>query len=330
MAKVVTFGELLLRLGAPGRERLLQTPRLDVFVGGAEANVAVGLARLGHDVSYVSIVADNALGEAALGELRRHGVSTRNVRRAPGRMGLFFLETGAIQRPSQVLYDRAGSAFVSGDPELIDWDVALDGADRLHISGITPATGPGGAAAAKRAVAAAKANGVPVSFDGNYRPSLWAGWDGDAPSILRELVSGVDLLFGDHRDVSLLLGREIGAKAADAAAFDAFPNLEVIASTSRTTTNADHNRLSARLATRDGVVTAGPAEVGPIVDRIGGGDAFAVGILDGLLGGREPSLTVRQGLATACLKHTVPGDLCLVERAEIEALLAEQGLDVRR
>lgn len=332
MAKVVCFGELLLRFSAPGRERLMQSHKLDVFVGGAEANVAAGLARFGHAVDYVSIVADNALGHAALGELRRHGVNTASAKLAPGRMGTFFLEIGAIQRPSQIIYDRAGSAFAMAEPGAIDWASALTGAGRLHMSGITPALGERGTALARHAVAAAHDAGVPVSFDGNYRPSLWAAWDGDAPAILHELVDGADILFGDHRDLSLILRRELADfDEASAAAFTAFPNLKVVAATSRTIINADQHSLSARLATRDGAtVLAGPAEVGPIVDRIGGGDAFAVGILHGLLTGKPPAEAVRWGLATTSLKHSVPGDLCVVDLAEVEGLLADQALDVRR
>ena len=331
MARIVCFGELLLRLGAPGRERLLQTPRLEVFVGGAEANVAVGLARLGHEVDYVSIVADNPLGDAALGELRRHGVSTRFAARAQGRMGLYFLETGAIHRPSRIVYDRAGSAFAQASADAIDWDIVLAGADGLHLSGITPAIGPNGVAAARRAIDVARAARVRISFDGNFRPSLWAAWDGDAPSILNDLVADVDLLFADKRDVSLLIGRSIAEDdEAIGAAFEAFPKLRAIAATSRSVISADLHALSARLAMRATQVVAGPAQVGPIVDRIGGGDAFAVGLLHGLLTGAPHLETVRLALAAAALKHSVPGDLCLLDREEIENVDFDRISDVRR
>jgi 2-dehydro-3-deoxygluconokinase len=183
-ARIVCFGELLLRLAAPGRERLLQTPRLDVRVGGAEANVAVSLAHFGHHTAMVGTVADNALGEAALGELRRHGVDIDGVLRRQGRMGLYFLATGAGHRPSEVLYDRADSAFANTGSGHYDWPAALAGAAVLHVSGVTPALGRTTADTAIAAARAARAAGAMVSFDGNYRPKLWAAWGGDPRSIL--------------------------------------------------------------------------------------------------------------------------------------------------
>src|SRR5690606_14615759 len=180
-AHVVCFGELLLRLAAPGRERLLQSARLEVCVGGAEANVGVALARCGHRVSIISTVADNGLGEAVVGELRRHGLDTGGVHRVPGRMGLYFLAPGAIHRPAEVLYDRAGSAFALAAADAYDWTALLAGADWVHLSGITPALGANTAAAALAAARAARAAGAKVSFDGNFRPSLWQAWNGDAP-----------------------------------------------------------------------------------------------------------------------------------------------------
>ena len=191
--RVVCFGELLLRFSAPGHELLLQTPRLDVHVGGAEANVAVGLARLGRPAAMISAVPDNALGQAALGELRRHGVDVAGVQTLPGRMGLYFLSAGAVTRPFEVLYDRAASAFALAQPDLIDWDAALAGASWLHLSGVTPALGARAAEAAIRAAEGAVRLGVPVSFDGNYRAKLWAAWEGDGPAILRRLMAAADL-----------------------------------------------------------------------------------------------------------------------------------------
>src|SRR5687768_6131452 len=183
-ARIVCFGELLLRLGAPGRQVLLQSPQFEVFVGGAEANVAVSLARFGHDSAQVGVYPDNALGAAAAGELRRHGVDTRALRTGPGRMGLYFLTPGAVHRPSEVLYDRAGSAFALADPAAYDWPALLAGADWLHLSGVTPALGERAAAAAIAAAREARRLGVKVSFDGNYRPKLWEAWNGDAPGLL--------------------------------------------------------------------------------------------------------------------------------------------------
>ncbi|MGK2286458.1 PfkB family carbohydrate kinase [Pedomonas sp. V897] len=331
---VVCFGEVLLRLGAPGREQLLQRPHLDVFVGGAEANVAVGLARLGHRVAMATVAADNALGHAALGELRRYGVSTDHAVLRPGRMGLYFLTTGAIHRPSDVLYDRAGSTFALAEPEAVDWDTALAGATLLHLSGINAALGENGAKAALRAVQAARAKGIAVSFDCNYRAKLWAEWGGDAPAIIGALLSHADVIFGGRRDFGLVLGRTFegpdSPRAAADAAFAAFPQARWIASTTREQVTVDHHILSARLFTRDASHIADPVHVAPIVDRIGGGDAFAAGILHGLLTGRPERDVVRLGLAAAALKHGVPGDLALVSAGDMEGFLEGGAFDVRR
>ncbi|MFM2043482.1 MAG: hypothetical protein RLY86_2058 [Pseudomonadota bacterium] len=333
-SRIVCFGELLLRLGAPDRGLLLQRPSLDVHVGGAEANVAVGLSRLGHEVGMVSIVPDNALGEAALGELRRYGVDTSACRTGPGRMGLYFLTTGAIHRPSDVLYDRAHSAFALAEGDRLDWPALLDGAGWLHLSGINAAIGPRGAAAALRAVVAAREAGIAVSFDCNYRAKLWAEWGGDAPGILGSLMSGADIIFGDARDFAMVLGRRFdglnAARAAADAAFEAFPHLRWIAQTEREQVSVDHNVLSARLLTRSGTEVAGPVHVAPIVDRIGGGDAFAAGVLHGLIRDRGEAEAVRTGLAAAALKHGIPGDLALVSASDIDGFLAGDGLHVRR
>lgn len=335
--RIVCFGELLLRLAAPGRELLLQSPRLDVHVGGAEANVAVSLARFGHDVAMVSVVPRNALGEAAVGELRRHGVDARAVASAAGRMGLYFLATGAVQRPSEVLYDRAGSAFALAPADFHDWDELLRDAGTLHVSGVSPALGPAAAAATLRAVRMASERGLTVSFDGNYRPKLWAAWDGDPPAILRGILAHVDLLFADHRDIAVVLGRDFDAlpgtqrnPAAAQAAFAAFPRLRRMATTVRTQHSVDHHELSAQLITRGHEVTTPAHAVTPIVDRIGAGDAFAAGLLHGLRSGQDEAESLRFGLACACLKHSIPGDFNLAGIAEVEAFLGERRFDVRR
>jgi 2-dehydro-3-deoxygluconokinase len=215
MGRIVCFGELLLRLTAPGRELLLQTGRLDVHVGGAEANVAIGLARLGHEAAMISRVPEGALGDAAAGHLRRYGVSTAGVATGPGRMGLYFLSPGAGLRPSDIIYDREGSSFALAGPGDFDWDGLLDGADLLHLSGITPALGERSAAAAVAAAEAARARGIKVSFDGNYRAQLWERWDSDPKAVLGRLVGQADILFGNHRDISLLLGRAFSGEGEE-------------------------------------------------------------------------------------------------------------------
>jgi len=333
--KVVCFGELLVRLTAPGRELLLQSGRLDAHIGGAEANVAVGLACLGHETAMVSRLPKNALGEAAIGYLRRYGVAAENVSFASGRMGLYFLSPGAGLRPSSIVYDREGSSFATAGKGDFDWDKLLDRAELLHLSGITPALGERSAEAAIAAADAAHARGVKISFDGNYRAQLWQRWRSDPKKILAELVGRADILFGNHRDISLLLGREFSGDGEDRrreaaeAAFTAFPKLQLIASTARHIDDADRHRIAARIDALDGASQTEEVVVAGIVDRIGAGDAFAVGVLHGVLNGADRVRTARYGLALTCLKHSLPGDASLFTQADINAFLSGE-LDVRR
>ena len=250
----------------------------------------------------------------------------------------YFLAPGAIHRPAEVLYDRAGSAFALAEADAYDWPALLHGADWLHLSGITPALGANTAAAALAAARAARAAGARVSFDGNYRPRLWEAWNGDARAILSELMAEADLLFADHRDMGVVLGGHYPqsaplarVEAAAAEALAAFPRLEWMACTLREPRNVDHHALSGVLVGRgQGTTTAPREEVGPIVDRIGGGDAFAAGVLHGLVRGWDPERTIRFGLAAGCLKHSIPGDFNLVSEADVQALVGEGRYDVRR
>ncbi|MES1201308.1 MAG: sugar kinase [Pseudomonadota bacterium] len=334
--RIVCFGALLIRLSAPGRETLLQTPELRVHVGGAEMNVAVSLAQFGVWSAAVSIVPDNALGRAAVGELRRYGADTSLMATHAGRMGLYFLSPGAIHRPSQVLYDRADSSFALAPADLIDWSPAFNGASWLHLSGITPAISANAAAAALRAAKTAKQAGVKISFDGNYRASLWGARAGEAPAILRALFAEADLVFADHRDIALITGKAAEGdeheqrRHAAATAFATFPNLQRIACTGRRVHSVDHNDISGFMFTRDGVWTTRDHALPHIVDRIGGGDAFAAGVLYGLekrLGDQE---MLDFAIAAACLKHSIPGDFNLVTIADVQAFLSENKFDVRR
>ncbi len=339
--RILCFGEVLIRLSAPGAEFLLQMPHLNAAFGGAEANVAVSLARFGHQARMISILPDNALGRAAVDELRRYGVDVGSLKTGPGRMGLYFFTPGAVRRASQVLYDRAESAFARADADAIDWDVQLDGAGWLHLSGVTAAIGPASARAALRAARAARTAGATVSFDCNYRASLWAAWDGDGPAILGELLSLADLVFGDHRDIALILGRTFedegegqGASPraqAAAAAFAAYPALQRMASTRRIQHSVDHHDLSGFMFARDGGSWTTPSiPLTPIVDRIGGGDAFAAGLIHGLRSGLADQQTLSFALAAAALKHSIPGDFNLARVEDVETLLSDGGLDVRR
>ncbi|MFN7164752.1 MAG: sugar kinase [Hyphomonas sp.] len=331
MARVICFGELLLRLTAPGSERLLQSHSLDVCVGGAEANVAVSLANFGHDVGFASVVADNPLGSAALGELRRHNVGTSAVLRTPNRMGLYFLEPGAVRRPAGITYDRAGSAFAEAAPDSLDWRENLPGTDLFHISGVTPAIGARAAEAAIRAVRAANEAGVPVSFDGNYRALLWQAWDGDGPAILKEILASATYAFINERDIALILrARFESREGAFEAAFAEFPRLKIIAATTRQQSSVDDQAIAGELVSRAGRWVSPVHELPGVIDRIGGGDAFAAGALHGLATGRDEQYTIDFAVAAGALKHSIPGDFNRVSAAEVEASMAGGSLDVKR
>lgn len=334
---VVCFGELLLRLNAPGREMLFQSPRLDVYVGGAEANVAVSLALLGQSASVVSVVPDSALGAHCIGELRRFGVRTDHVYSAPGRLGIYYMTTGAGHRPSEIVYDRAGSAFAVHAGDLIDWNRALAGSKWLHLSGITPALGANCAQTAVRAARKARELGISVSFDCNYRAKLWETWLGDAAHFLRALAEQSTLLFADERAIALMLGLTLPDLApeerfrhAAARAFEAFPNLQRLTTMVRTEHSVDHHELCAHQVTRQGATTTRSYTADPIVDRIGTGDAFAAGILFGTLTALADQATLDFALAAAVLKHAIPGDFNRARLDQIHELVAGRGFAVRR
>lgn len=334
-ARLVFFGELLIRLTAPGNELLMQSPALSLHVGGAEANVAIGLAHLGHDCAMVSSIPPNALGRGAVAAVRGAGVDCSAVTSHPGRMGLYFLSVGAGLRASEIVYDRAGSSFATTGPDDYDFDRLLAGAGLLHLSGITPALGPRSAEAALAAARAAKRLGVPVSFDGNYRAMLWDAWGSDPRAILSELIGTADILFGNHRDLSLVLERAFGGEGEDRrreaadAGFAAFPNLRLIASTARHTVTADHHRIAARIDLREASHQTADVDVTGIVDRIGAGDAFAAGVLHAHLSGGDARAMAESGLALACLKHSLPGDASRFGQSDIDAFHSG-ALDVRR
>jgi 2-dehydro-3-deoxygluconokinase len=337
MSKVVCFGEVLLRISSPGKEMLLQSPSFAAHTGGAETNVAVGLSKFGDKAAVVSVLPNNALGHACAGEIRRHGVDTRGIVIREGRMGLYFLTHGAGHRPAEVLYDRAASAFAIAPADLIDWKTALTGATWLHVSGITPAVSVEGAQAALRAVKAARDAGVSVSYDCNFRARLWGDRTQQAPALLRELCTYATLIFGDDRDIAFMLDfKSPGTPAerrrlAAQKAFETFGNLKWIAYTERTQLAAvDVQQLAGTLHDRNSAYTTKPYPLHGIVDRIGAGDAYAAGILHGLLNGMPAQDTVEFGTASAVLKHSVPGDFNLVSVADVEHLLSEVQTDVRR
>jgi 2-dehydro-3-deoxygluconokinase len=335
--ETVCFGELLVRFSPPGREMLLQTGRFDAHVGGAEANVAVSLSKYGHRARMISVLPANALGRSCADELRKHDVVVDSVHFREGRMGIYFMSQGAGHRPSEVLYDRSRSAFAEAPSDLFDWAALLRKACWLHLSGITPAISAAAAAAALRAAAAARQSGVKVSFDCNFRARVWGERAGDAPQLLRELVARADLMFGDDRDIAFMLGLDASdmdpskrAREAANLAFEKFPNLERIASTIRTRHSVDHQALAGLMFTREESWSTRSWPLSGIVDRIGAGDAYAAGILHGLITNMPPQRTLDFAIAAACLKHSIPGDFNLVGVEDVELALSEQVSDVRR
>jgi len=336
-SRITCFGEILIRLAGRDGELLLQSPELRTYVGGAEANVAVALARFGVPAAMASIVPPNALGAAAVGELRRHGVDTGPIVSLPGRIGLYFTTGAAVMRPVEVLYDRAGSAFALAEPDAIEWPRVLPGSAWLHVSGIASALGERPAAANQRAADAAAALGVDVSFDGNYREQLWAASGGDAPRILRAMLATARIAFVDDRDVSLILNTRFAAedpverrRAAAAAAFAAFPMLERICSTVRTPRSATDHDLAGVMFTRRGELVSRTHSLAGIVDRIGAGDAFTAGILYGLASGHDEQPMLEFATAAAALKHSLRGDALTTGPDDVARLLSPAQLDVRR
>ena len=310
--RVVCFGEILLRLAAPGTGHLFQEARLDAHFGGAEANVAVALARIGVPASIVGMLPFGPVGDGALESIRAAGGDVGGIGRVEGRLGLYFLSPPSGARGAHIVYDRLDSVFAVTPSDAYDWPGLLAGAEWLHLSGIIPAIGPSASQLSLDAMAAAGAAGVKVSFDGNFRASMWARWCADPQPILHDHVAMADLLIGNHRDITLLLGERHdgttseGRRRACEAAFAHYPNLDAVASTHRVIVDGASQRLSARVDRREEWVETGTVSLTGIVDRIGTGDAFAAGILAGLAEGCAAA--AERGLALATLKHGTAGD----------------------
>ena len=328
-ARVVTFGELMLRLGPPGFERLLQSPMLCATFGGGEANVAVSLAQFGLDSHYVTRLPSNAIGDAAVRALRAEGVATDSIVRGGSRMGVYFTETGASQRASTVLYDRANSAISEIPPDAVDWDQVMKGAAWFHVTGITPALGDKAAAATVAAVAAAKRAGARISVDLNYRKKLWT--QAQAQKAMRPLMREVDVVIANEEDLQCVLGIDVAGADVTSGALDVNAYREaaqrvtrelgpsVIAITLRESLSASDNGWSAVLW--DGqTLHQSQRYVVRLVDRIGGGDSFAGGLIYGLITGRSNDAALRFAVAASALKQTIPGDFNRVSVAEVDGL----------
>jgi 2-dehydro-3-deoxygluconokinase len=339
--RVITFGEVMLRLETPGHERFLQSPVFGATFGGGEANVAVSLAHFGVDVGYVTVLPQNPVADACLADLRSHCVDTSLVVRDGGRMGIYFLETGANQRPSRVIYDRANSSIAVADPGSLDWDHIFKGASWFHITGITPALSQSAADLSLRAVVSAKENGLTVSCDYNYRKSLWR-YGRQTPEVMAELVRYADVGIGNEEDCQSSLGisvedidwkREVESgelnpdryRALCEKVLEAFPNLKYQAITLRESRSADRNLWSACLHNGHDFILSTRYEIVDIVDRVGSGDAFAAGLIFGLVTAMGDEAALDFATAASCLKHSIPGDKNLVSKEEVERLMRGEG-----
>lgn len=330
--RVVTFGEVMLRLKSPGLERLFQSPELEATFGGGEANVAVSLANFGMDAAFVTALPKNAIAEACIRELRGFGVDTSSILRQGDRIGIYYLETGANQRPSVVVYDRAHSSIAQASSQDFDWTAILRGADWFHITGITPALTQSTADISMNAVRAAREMGVTVSCDFNYRGKLWK-WGKSAPEVMTELVKFVDVGIANEEDCQKSLGitmdsdvtsGHIDATQYDALAkkvLDAFPNLKVMAITLRESRSADVNGWSACLHDRNSFYLSRKYEITDIVDRVGGGDSFAAGLIYGLQTYDNKEDALNFAVAASCLKHSIIGDYNRISTSEVTKLM---------
>ena len=334
--RVVTFGEIMLRLKSPGFERLLQSPVLEATFGGGEANVAVSLAKFGQPVAFITALPANPIGDACVEFLRGKGVDVSGILRQGGRMGTYYYEAGANQRPSRVVYDRQGSSVMDAPPEAYDWERLFAGAGWFHITGITPALSENAARVALQAVESAHQLGLTVSCDYNYRKNLWK-YGKTAIEVMSELVRHVDIGIANEEDCQRALGitleggqweQELESGQVDPARYrllcervlDAFPGLKMQAITLRASYSADRNGWSACLHNRKDFFVSKHYEVTDIVDRVGTGDAFAAGLIYAISGGMSESAALEFATAASCLKHSIPGDMnnCTVE--EVQAL----------
>lgn len=337
MARFLAFGELMLRLKPPGHERFLQSPSLEATFGGGEANVAVALSSFGLETGFISALPTNEIGDSAIRELHSFGVDTSFVRRSGERMGIYFLECGANQRPSKVIYDRNHSSICEAGPGDFDWPRILEGSHWLHITGITPALSQSAADLSLECVKAAQEAGVTVSCDFNYRGKLW-NYGKTAPEVMQDLVEFVDVGIANEEDcqrsLDIAVDFDVESGALESAKFEAlslkvldlFPRMSAIAITLRESFNADRNGWSACLRTReDGFMLSRRFEITDIIDRVGGGDAFASGLIYGLNSYDDRQRSLEFAVAASCLKHSIPGDFNRVTVAEIERLMEGHG-----
>lgn len=337
MAKVVTMGEIMLRLSTPGNQKYIQATQFDINYGGGEANVAVSLANYGHEAEFVTKVPQNPIGECAVAALRKYGVETKNIARGGDRLGIYFLETGAAMRASNVTYDRANSSIATATADDFDFDKIFDGADWFHFTGITPAISDMAAEVTEAACKAAKAHGVTVSCDLNFRKKLWSSEK--AQKVMSNLMQYVDVCIGNEEDADKVLGfkpanTDVTSGELNLAGYeDIFKQMvakfgfKYVISSLRVSHSASDNGWSACIysAQTDEFYHSREYRISPIVDRVGGGDSFAGGTICGFVDGKNFKEALEFGVAASALKHTIPGDFNLVTRDDVDALAGGDG-----
>ena len=336
MARIITFGEIMLRLKSPALERFFQSPSLEATFGGGEANVAVSLANYGMDAAFVTALPNNAIGEACRRDVRSFGVDVSNIKMTDGRMGIYFLETGSNQRPSKVVYDRADSAIAIAPIDLFDWEKIFEGADWFHISGIAPAISASAAELSLAACKAAKKCGVKVSCDLNYRKNLWK-YGKEAKEVMSEIAKYIDVAIANEEDFQKSLGitadSDVESGSLDRNVYEGiakkamalYPNLERVAITLRESKSADRNDWAACIYDGKEFYVSRKYEITDIVDRVGGGDSFSGGLIYGLLTYPTQAEALEFAVAASCLTHTIPGDFNRVSVKEVEALMKGSG-----
>lgn len=337
--KIVAFGEIMLRLATPGVLRFSQADSFNASFGGGEANVAVSLAGMGMDTQFVTRLPENDIAASCLRELRKWGVGTEHILRGGERLGIYFLETGAVARPSKVIYDRAHSSISTVRPGMIDWEKVLHGAGWFHWTGITPAISQGAADVCAEAIKTANRMGVTVSTDLNYRKNLWK-YGKKASEVMPALVEGCDVILGNEEDAEKIFG--IKPEGFDAAATagkveqaqfesvcrqlsERFPGAKKIAVTLRGSVSASHNTWGGVLWNGEQLLLSPRYDITHIVDRVGGGDSFMAGLIYGLLSFNDDQHALDFAAAASALKHTIYGDFNHVTVAEVETLMKGDG-----
>ena len=337
MKKIVTMGEIMLRLSTPNNEKFIQADEFDINYGGGEANVAVSCANYGHKAEFVTAVPDNEIGECAVAALRKYGVEVDHIAKCGERLGIYYLETGAAMRPSKVVYDRAHSSISTATAKDFDFDAIFKGADWFHFTGITPAVSDSAAVLTEEALKAAKKHGVTVSCDLNFRKKLWSSEK--AQKVMKNLMQYVDVCIGNEEDAELVLGYKPGKTNVTSGELElagyqsifeqmcADFHFKYAISSLRVSHSASDNGWSACIyngATKE-FYHSKTYRISPIVDRVGGGDSFAGGTICGFLDGKDWKSALEFGVAASALKHTIPGDFNLVSRKEVEALAGGDG-----